>query len=65
MNFEEWLYQRCASPGRGWRYRLYRIVADANQWWFYTSSFERWTVWVAAILIALLAGLVLARIIGG
>ena len=44
---------------------LYTIVADVNEWWFYSSSFERWTVRAAAGCVAIMAGLVLAAIIRG
>ena len=65
MSIEEWLYRRCATPGRGWRWGLYLIIAALNNWWCYTSAFERWTVRVTAMLVAMLAGLALARIIEG
>jgi len=67
MNIEERLWRSYARTGDEWRYRIYFIVSYINDWWFwfYASSLERWTVYVAMMLVAILAGLVLARIIGG
>jgi len=63
--FEERLWDSYAKNGREWRYRIYFYVAYVNDWWIYASSLECWTVRVAAMLGATLAGLVLAYKIRG
>jgi len=55
-----WLYRRT-----GKHFWLYSAIARYKHWWMDASSFERWTVRVAAMLAAIMAGLILAYKIKG